>query len=101
MEIKIEKPEDVIPIMKEYSLPDGLPLYKELKGYTVLETVQPGKVGNVLFILAKKVENGRVSYKIIRYFKTFGDVGVDADFTPENIDEAVRVVFNTLSKHIM
>ncbi|MDQ7055640.1 MAG: hypothetical protein Q9M89_03790 [Persephonella sp.] len=100
MEIKIEKPEDVIPIMREYSLPDGLPLYKALKGYTVLETVQPGKVGNVVFILAKKIENGKPVYKILRYFKTLG-TGVDAEFTPQDVDEAVRTVFNTLSKHIM
>ncbi|WP_457626239.1 hypothetical protein [Persephonella sp.] len=101
MEIKIERPEDVLPIMKEYDLPDGLPLYRALKGYTVLEAVQPGKIGNVIFILAKKEEDGKSSYKLLRYFKTFGDVGIDADFTPKDIDEAVRVVFQTMAKHIL
>ncbi len=101
MNLKIERPEDVLPLMKEYELPDGLPLYKALKGYTVLEAVQPGKVGNVIFILAEKEEDGKKSFRIVRYFKTFGDVGIEADFTPENVEQAVGIVFHTMAKHIM
>ena len=101
MEIKIENPQDVLPLMKEFNLPDGIPLYKALKGWTFLDGVQPQKVGNVVFILARKEENGKFRYRIIRYYKTFGDIGIDADFVPESIDEAIKTAFKTLSIHIL
>lgn len=101
MEMKIVEPQDVLPLMKEFELPDGEPLYKALKGYTVLSAVQPGKVGNVVFFLARKEEDGKKHYRIIRYFKTFGDVGIEADFTLEHPDQAVEIVFNTMAKHIL
>ncbi|WP_457639830.1 hypothetical protein [Persephonella sp.] len=37
MELNVKQPQDVLLLMEEFKLPDGIPLYKVLKGFTVLE----------------------------------------------------------------
>ncbi|NPA58345.1 MAG: hypothetical protein GXN94_03505 [Aquificae bacterium] len=100
MELKVENPQDIMPIMDRYKLPDGVPLYKSLKGFTVLHLFFTGEPRNLLFILAYKNGNPH-TFRIVRYFKNVADVGIDAEFQTDDLKEAVRKTFIVLSKHII
>ncbi|NPA17017.1 hypothetical protein [Persephonella sp.] len=100
MNLRIENPQDILPVMNQYNLPDGLPLYKVLKGFTVLDIFFTGEPRNVLYILAYR-EGEKPVFRIVRYFKNVADVGIDAEFSTDDIAEAVRNTFSALSRHII
>ncbi|WP_457641667.1 hypothetical protein [Persephonella sp.] len=98
--IKIEKPEDMLPLIEKYHIDDAYVLFKYIKGYTVLSVIEPRQIRNQIFFLVKK-EEIKTKYKILRYFRGFGDVGIDAEFSPETIEEGIVITFETLSQHFI
>ncbi|WP_457639258.1 hypothetical protein [Persephonella sp.] len=100
MELNVKQPQDVLPLMEEFKLPDGIPLYKVLKEFTVLEYFFTGEPRNILYILAYKEEESP-TFRLVRYFKNVADAGIDEEFSAENVKDAGRKIFRAMSKHII
>ncbi|WP_457622516.1 hypothetical protein [Persephonella sp.] len=98
--IKVESPQDILPIVEKYSIDDGYALFKYVRGYTVLSVVEPKQIRNQIFFLLKK-DGDKPTFRILRYFRGFGDIGIDAEFTPETVEEGVIITFETLSQHFL
>ncbi len=99
--IKVDSPQDMLSVVEKFNIDDGYTLFKYVKGYTILSVIEPKQIRNQIFFLLKKEESGKITFRILRYFRGFGDVGIDAEFTPESIEEGVVTTFKTLSQHFL
>ncbi len=98
--MKIQKPQDVLPIIEKLEMNDGIPFYKYAKGFEILDIIEPENAKDIVYILLSKPGIKYKVYRILRYKKTIKDISLDSEFAAVNTDDAVVKTIKALQPHL-